>query len=462
MHAVIFVTDDEQAIRSSITKRLTRQGHHVVGYESGEALLEGLQHNLPDLVLLDVRMPGLSGLEALKHVRQLAPATIVIMLTAYGTVQDAVETMKLGAYDFMIKSVDMEGIDAVIARALDVLRLRQRLESERGLQDSQYHMKNLEAHSPAMKQLLEQVREVAESPKSSVMLLGETGTGKEFLAHVIHHNGPRAAGPFIGVNCTAIPKELFESELFGFERGAFTGANQRKLGLLEKAEGGTLFLDEIGDLDQSMQAKLLRVIQERSFRRLGATDDLGVDFRLITATNRQLKREVGRGTFREDLYFRLNVVAFEIPPLRKRIEDILPLCQRAIVRFAQEFGKPIPDIDPAARAMLERYQYPGNVRELQNILERAMIFCQGRTLTATCLPIELRENAQHVAVGSRIGADSIVRIDMKLGQQTLADIERAIIDEVLQLANYNKTVAAKQLGLTRFSLDRRLKKIVDG
>jgi len=462
MHAVIFVTDDEPAIRSAITKRLTRQGHHVVGYESGEALLDGIQHNLPDLVLLDVKMPGLSGIEALKHVRQLAPAAIIIVLTAFGTVQEAVETMKLGAYDFMIKTVDLEGIDAVIARALDVLRLRQRLESELGRRDSQYHMKNLEAHSPAMKQLLEQVREVAESPRSSVMLLGETGTGKEFLAHVIHHNGPRAAGPFIGVNCTAIPKELFESELFGFERGAFTGANQRKLGLLEKAEGGTLFLDEIGDLDQSMQAKLLRVIQERSFRRLGATDDLGVNFRLITATNRELKREVGRGAFREDLYFRLNVVAFEIPPLRKRVEDILPLCRRAIVRFAQEFSKPIPDIDPAARAMLERYQYPGNVRELQNILERAMIFCQGRLLTPTCLPVELRENAAHMAVASRSGTDSMVRIDMKLGQQTLADIERAIIDEVLQLADYNKTVAAKHLGITRFSLDRRLKKIADG
>jgi two-component system response regulator AtoC len=461
MRAVIFVTDDEQAIRGAIIKRLTRQGHHVVGYESGEALLEGLQHNLPDLVLLDLKMSDLSGLEALKHVRQLAPAAIVIMLTAYGTVQDAVETMKLGAYDFMIKSVDLEGIDAVIARALDVLRLRQRLESELSRQDSQYHMKNLEAHSPAMKQLLEQVREVAESPKSSVMLLGETGTGKEFLAHVIHHNGPRASGPFIGVNCTAIPKELFESELFGFERGAFTGANQRKLGLLEKAEGGTLFLDEIGDLDQSMQAKLLRVIQERSFRRLGATDDLGVNFRLITATNRELKKEVRRGAFREDLYFRLNVVSFEIPPLRKRVEDILPLCQRAIVRFAQEFSKPIPDIDPAARAMLERYQYPGNVRELQNILERALIFCQGRMLTPTCLPIELRENAPHMAVATGTGTDSMLRIDMKLGQQTLADIERTIIDEVLRLANYNKTLAAKHLGLTRFSLDRRLKKIAD-
>lgn len=458
MRAVVFVTDDEQAIRAAVVKRLTRQGHHAVGYESGEALLEALQHDFPDLVLLDVKMPGLSGLEILKRVRQLAPAAMVIMLTAYGTVQDAVEAMKLGAYDFLIKTVDLEGIDPVIGRALDLLTLRRRLESEQTHQDSQYHLSNLEAHSHAMKQLLEQVREVAENPKSSVMLLGETGTGKEFLARVIHHNGPRAAGPFVGVNCTAIPRDLFESELFGYERGAFTGASQRKFGLLEKAEGGTLFLDEIGDLDQSMQAKLLRVIQERSFRRLGGTDDLGVDFRLITATNRDLKKEVARGAFREDLYFRLNVVAFELPPLRKRVEDIVPLSRRAIVRFAQEFGKPVPDLDADTSAMLERYHYPGNIRELQNILERAMIFCQGRTLTPTCLPSELRERSTQVAVVTGTGPDRTVRIEMKLGQQTLADIERAVIDEVLRLADYNKTLAAKHLGLTRFALDRRLKK----
>ncbi len=458
MRAVVFVTDDEQAIRASIVKRLGRQGHRVVGYESGEALLEALQHDLPDLILLDVKMPGLGGIETLKQARQLAPAAMVIMLTAYGTVQEAVEAMKLGAYDFLIKSVDLEGIDPVIVRALDMLTLRRRLESEQDQRGSQYHLGNLEAHSHAMKQLLEQVREVAENPKSSVMLLGETGTGKEFFARVIHHNGPRAAGPFIGVNCTAIPKDLFESELFGFERGAFTGANQRKFGLLEKAEGGTLFLDEIGDLDQSMQGKLLRVIQERSFRRLGGTDDIGVDFRLITATNRDLKKEVARGAFREDLYFRLNVVAFELPPLRKRVEDIIPLCRRAIVRFAQEFGKEVPELDPAARAMLEQYHYPGNIRELQNILERAMIFCQGRTLTPTCLPSELRERAAQVAVVTGVGTEPMVRVEMKLGQQTLADIERAIIDEVLRLADYNKTLAAKHLGLTRFALDRRLKK----
>ncbi|HLZ35699.1 MAG TPA: sigma-54 dependent transcriptional regulator [Nitrospira sp.] len=461
MRAVVFVTDDEQAIRTAVVKRLTRQGHHAVGYESGEALIEALQHEFPDLVLLDVKMPGLGGLETLKRVRQLAPSAMVIMLTAYGTVQEAVEAMKLGAYDFLIKTVDLEGVDPVIARALDLLNLRRRLESEQTHQDSQYHLSSLEAHSHVMKQLLEQVREVAENPKSSVMLLGETGTGKEFLARIIHHNGPRAAGPFIGVNCTAIPKDLFESELFGFERGAFTGANQRKFGLLEKAEGGTLFLDEIGDLDQSMQGKLLRVIQERSFRRLGGTDDIGVDFRLITATNRDLKKEVARGAFREDLYFRLNVVAFELPPLRKRVEDIVPISQRAIVRFAQDFGKEVPDLDSETRAMLERYHYPGNIRELENILERAMIFCQGRTLTPTCLPSELRERSTQVAVVTGTGPDRTVRIEMKLGQQTLADIERAIIDEVVRLADYNKTLAAKYLGLTRFALDRRLKKEVE-
>lgn len=461
MRAVVFVTDDEPAIRGAVVKRLIKQGHRAVGYESGDALLEALRHDLPDLVLLDLKMPGLNGIDTLKRLRQLAPSAVVIMLTAYGTVQDAVEAMKLGAYDFMIKSVDMEGLDPAIARVLDVVRLRRRLDAESEHRDSQYQLGNLDSHSHVMKQLLEQVREVAENPKSSVMLLGETGTGKEFLARVIHHNGARAAEPFIGVNCTAIPKELFESELFGFERGAFTGANQRKLGLLEKAEGGTLFLDEIGDLDLSMQAKLLRVIQERSFRRLGGTDDIGVDFRLITATNRDLKKDVARGAFREDLYFRLNVVAFELPPLRHRVEDIFPLCQRVLVRFAQEFGKPVPELDPETRTLLERYHYPGNIRELQNILERAMIFCQGRTLAPSCLPAELRAPGRQAAATAVAGPEPVVRVEMKLGQQSLAEVERALIDEVLRLADYNKTLAAKHLGLTRFALDRRLKKVDD-
>lgn len=458
MRALVFVADDEQVIRAAIVKRLIRQGHFAVGYESGETLLKGFEEKLPELVLLDLKMPGISGLDALKRVRQLAPSAIVIMLTAYGSVQDAVEAMKLGAYDFLIKTVDLEAVDAVISRAIEMLKLRRRLESEVGDRASQFHLNNLEAHSPAMKYLLEQVRGVAENPKSSVMLLGETGTGKEFLARVIHHNGPRASGPFVGVNCTAIPKELFESELFGYERGAFTGANQRKIGLLEKAEGGTLFLDEIGDLDLSMQAKLLRVIQERSFRRLGSTDDHGVDFRLITATNRDIKKDVERGGFREDLYFRLNVVTFEIPPLRKRVEDILPLCQRTIVRFAREFGKQVPELEPQARSVLEQYQYPGNIRELENILERAMIFCSGQMLTVDFLPPELRDPVKQVATAVAVGDERLIRVEVHVGKQTLEQIEESIIEETLRLADYNKSLAAKQLGLTRFSLDRRLKK----
>jgi|CXWL01.1.fsa_nt_gi two-component system response regulator AtoC len=461
MRLTIFVTDDEPAIRSAIVKRLSRRLHRVVGYESGDALLSALEHELPDLILLDLKMPGLSGLDTLKKVRPVAPHALVIMLTAYGTVQDAVEAMKVGAYDFLIKTVELDGIEPVVDRAVDLLNLRRRLEVELGHHESRYVLANVEAHSPAMQQILAQVREVALNARSSVLLLGETGTGKEFFARVLHHNGVRASGPFVGVNCTAIPKDLFESELFGFERGAFTGATQRKIGLLEKSEGGTLFLDEIGDLDVAMQAKLLRVLQERSFRRLGGTADIGVDFRLIAATNRDLKKTVASGQFREDLYFRLNVVSFELPPLRKRTEDILSLCRQAVVRFGKEFGKEVVDIDPHACTLLERYAFPGNIRELENIIERAMIFCQGKTLTADSLPFELRNEATPMAVTVMHGEEPTLRLEVKLGKQSLADIEQAVIQEVLRLSDYNKTTAARHLGMTRFALDRRLKKFPD-
>lgn len=461
MQITIFVTDDEPAIRSAIVKRLSRKKHRVVGYESGDALLAAVEHEIPDLILLDLKMPGLSGLDTLKKVRPLVPQALIIMLTAYGTVQDAVEAMKLGAYDFLIKTVDLDGIEPVLARALDLLGLRLRLEEEGKHQDTQYALSNLEANSPLMQQILTQARDVASNARSTVLLLGETGTGKEFLARVLHHNGARARGPFIGVNCTAIPKDLFESELFGFERGAFTGASQRKIGLLEKSEGGTLFLDEIGDLDLAMQGKLLRVLQERSFRRLGGTDDIGVDFRLIAATNRDLKKAVASGHFREDLFFRLNVVTFELPPLRKRAEDILPLCRRALLRYGKEFGKDVMEIEPGAAAMLQRYAYPGNIRELENIIERAMIFCQGQMLTADHLPVELRSRTEPTAVTVVQGDEQLLRVETKLGKQSLADIEQAIIQEVLRLSDYNKTAAAKHLGLTRFALDRRLKKSED-
>lgn len=462
MRATIFVTDDESAIRAAIVKRLSRRQHRVMGFESGDELLKAVEQDIPDLIMLDLKMPGLGGLDALKQLRSLAPHALVIMLTAYGTVQDAVEAMKRGAYDFLIKTVELDGIDPVIDRALDFLTLRRRIEFEQEHVSSQYALSDIDARSPVMKHLLSQVRDVADNAKSTVLLQGETGTGKEFLARVLHHNGPRASGPFVGVNCTAIPKELFESELFGYERGAFTGAHQRKVGLLEKAEGGTLFLDEIGDLDSSMQAKLLRVLQERSFRRLGGTDDISVDFRLMAATNRDLKKELTRGSFREDLYFRLNVVSFELPPLRTRTEDIVPLSMRAIVRFGKEFGKEVLGIEPEAKTLLERYAYPGNIRELQNIIERAMILCHDKTLTANYLPRELREASSQIAVTVNQGDQPVVRVEIQLGKHSLAEMESAIIEEVVRLSDHNKSLAAKYLGLTRFALDRRLKKITLG
>ncbi|MGQ0810739.1 MAG: sigma-54-dependent transcriptional regulator [Nitrospiraceae bacterium] len=461
MRLTIFVTDDESAIRSAIVKRLARRNHRVEGFESGEDVIKAIGQDTPDLILLDLKMPGMSGLDVLKHVRPIAPHALVVMLTAYGTVQDAVEAMKLGAYDFLIKTVEMDAVDPVVDRALEFLTLRRRVEFELEHEHNAFALANLEAQSPAMQQLLTQVRDVADNPKSTVLLQGETGTGKEFLARVLHYNGPRAAAPFVGVNCTAIPKDLFESEIFGYERGAFTGATQRKFGLLEKAERGTMFLDEIGDLDLVVQAKLLRVLQERTFRRLGGTDDLSVDFRLMTATNKDLKQEVSRGAFREDIYFRLNVVTFELPPLRRRVEDIYPLCMRALVRFGQEFGKEVRGIEDDAKIMLEQYAYPGNIRELQNIIERAMILCHGQTLTVGCLPKELRETTPQIAVTVPQGDQQIVRVEMSLGKQDLAAVETAIIEQVMQVSDYNKSLAAKHLGLTRFALDRRLKKVAE-
>ncbi|MBX3345168.1 MAG: sigma-54-dependent Fis family transcriptional regulator [Nitrospira sp.] len=458
MQATIYVTDDEPAIRSAIVKRLSRRNHTVTGLDSGEELVRAVTQHPPDLILLDLKMPGMGGIETLRQIRPLAPHTLVIMLTAYGTVENAVEAMRLGAYDFLIKSVDLSGVDPVVDRALEFLALRHRVEFALEDQNSAYTLSNIDARSPTMQRLLGQVRDVAQNAKATVLLQGETGTGKEFLARVIHCNGPRATGPFVAVNCTAIPKELFESELFGYERGAFTGAHQRKRGLLEKAEGGTLFLDEIGDLDPAMQAKLLRVLQERTFRRLGGTEDLSVDFRLMTATNRDLKKDTARGTFREDLFFRLNVVTFELPPLRTRAEDILPLCMQAMLRFGKEFGKDVLDIESEAQELLQRYSYPGNIRELQNIIERAMILCHEKTLTAGCLPRELRDQASQITVAMAQGEHPTLRIEMVLGQQTLADIETALIEEVVRLSDHNKTLAAKHLGLTRFALDRRLKK----
>lgn len=461
MRANIFVTDDDHVVRQAITRRLARRQHHIRDFDSGEALLTALEHEVPDIILLDLKMSGLSGLETLKHIRTKTQQALVILLTAYGTVEDAVEAIKLGAYDFLIKSVDLSGVEPVIDRALEFLVLRRRIDFEAQGHSGRFGFDNLIANSPRMKELVGQIQEMAQNFKTTVLLFGETGTGKEFVARVLHHNGPRATGPFVGVNCTAIPQELFESELFGYERGAFTGANQRKPGLCEQAEGGTLFLDEIGDLNPSMQAKLLRVLQERSFKRLGGRDDIEVDFRLIAATNRDLRKDVSQGRFREDLFFRLNVVSLDLPPLRQRREDIIPLCLQTLVRQSKDLGKDVRDVEPEAQQILERYPYPGNIRELQNIIERAVIFCRGKSITVGDLPREVQEDTQSPVSAVTQGNCQVIQVEMVLGEKTLPDLEADIIEEVMRVSDYNKSLAAKFLGMTRFALDRRLKKISD-
>ncbi len=461
MRATIFVTDDDEVVRQAISRRLAKRHHDIRSFDSGEALLEALDHDMPDIIFLDLKMTGLSGLETLKQIRSKTQQALVILLTAYGTVENAVEAMRLGAYDFLIKSVDLSGVDPVVDRALDYLTLRRRVDFETQDRPGRYALQNVVSHSPSMKALVGQVQEMAHNLKTTVLLFGETGTGKEFVARVLHHNGPRAQGPFVGVNCTAIPQELFESELFGYERGAFTGAHQRKPGLCEQAEGGTLFLDEIGDLDPAMQAKLLRVLQERSFKRLGGRQDIDVDFRLVAATNRDLRKEVAQGNFREDLFFRLNVVSLDLPPLRQRVEDIIPLGLQTLIQHSKELGKDVTAIDPEAQQALERYQYPGNIRELQNIIERAVIFCRGQSLTSGDLPREVHETAQSAVNVVTQGDHPVVRIEMKLGEQSLGDIEHSLIEEVMRVSDFNKSLAAKHLGITRFALDRRLKKQTD-
>lgn len=461
MRATIFVTDDDDVVRASITRRLARSSHKIRGFDSGETLLEALEHDVPDIILLDLKMTGMSGLDTLKHIHPKAPEALVILLTAFGTVEDAVEAIKLGAYDFLIKSVDLSGVMPVIQRAVEYLTLRRRVSFESQDIASRFALDNLIAHSTSMRGLVAQIQELTTNSKTTVLLQGETGAGKEYIARILHHNGPRKDHPFVGVNCTAIPHELFESELFGYERGAFTGAAQRKPGLCEQAEGGTLFLDEIGDLNPSMQGKLLRVLQERSFKRLGGQEDIEVDFRLIAATNRDLRKEVKRGNFREDLFFRLHVVSLELPSLRNRVEDISPLSLHFLCHHNTEIGKGITDIDQDARNRLEHYHYPGNIRELSNIIERAVIFCHGTTLTIGDLPRELHEETKKIISTTTKTDESILRLEIVMGQQSLADIETAIIEEVMQLCGHNKSLAAQKLGITRFALDRRLKKISD-
>lgn len=455
----ILAVDDEETILRSISRKLNKEGYQVELALSGQEALKKLRASIPDLVLLDLKMPGLDGLETLKEIKKIAPETIVIMMTSYGTIESAVEAMKQGAYDFITKSVTLDDLKIVVRRAFEVSELRNRIDTFQRRAEKRYFLDSLIRESPAMKEIYRALQTIILNDKATVLIQGETGTGKEHIAKIIHYNSSRATRPLVEVNCSAIPQELFESELFGHEKGAFTGADRLKKGQFELANGGTLFLDEIGDLDNRMQIKLLRALQDKRFKRVGGTGDIQIDVRIIAASNRDLKRAIQEGTFREDLYFRLKVIPMELVPLRMRREDIIPLAVNFIAEFNREFKKNIRGMDQETKEVLMNYSFPGNIRELENIIERAMIFCFMDKITSEHLPKELLEGREKVsAISPGSDGDNAINLRIEFGQDTLGQIEKSIIHNALEKAKGNKTLAAKYLGITRFALNRRLQK----
>ena len=461
----LLLVEDEPSVREAFALRLSDQGYVVQTAGSGEEAFALLRSFEPDILILDLVMPNLSGLDVLARVKQMSPHLLVILLTARGTVKDAVEATKLGAFDFVAKSIDMEDLQHALRRATELLTLQRQVRLQSGQDAERYALDRLIGKSPATQAFLSQLRELAKTDRVTVLLQGETGTGKQYMSRVIHYNSARGQKPCIEVDCPSIPRDLFESELFGHEKGSFTGAMGRKAGLIEMAEGGTVLFDEIGDLPLPLQAKLLRVIEERTLRRVGGSATIPVDVRFMAATNRDLKEAVATGEFREDLYFRLNVVTLTVPPLRERAEDIIPLAEQFMARSAVALKKPVRMIGESGKAVLRRYAFPGNVRELSNLIERAVLFCPGDSLEAEHFPADVQ--ADH-SMSPRtkplltpevpaLDDPNSVHLTFQLGEQSLADLEDRIIAEVLQRSGGNKTLAAKHLGITRWMLDRRRK-----
>lgn len=461
----LLLLEDEASVREAFALRLRDQGYMVQTAGSGEEALGLLRSFEPDVLVVDLVMPNLSGLDVLARVKQQLPALPVIVLTARGTVKDAVEAMRLGAFDFVAKSIDMDDLLHTLRRATEFLTLQRQVQLHSGQDVARYALDRVVAKSPVTRKFLAQVHELVKNDRVTVLLQGETGTGKQYMGRVIHYNSARAGKPCVEVDCPSIPRELFESELFGHEKGAFTGATGRKCGLLEMAEGGTIFFDEIGDLPLALQAKLLRVLEERTIRRVGGAMNIPIDVRVMAATNRNLKEAVAKGDFREDLYFRLNVVTLIVPPLRERQEDIIPLAEQFLTRSALALKKPVRTLGTSAQSLLRGYHLPGNVRELSNLIERAVLFCSGTTLEASHFSIDVQAARPMPAAASldassaeADGSDSgYVHISFRVGDQSLADLEDRIIEAVLARSGGNKTLAAKQLGVTRWMLDRRRK-----
>jgi two-component system response regulator AtoC len=450
----ILVVDDEALTLRTIGRALQAEGYEVFVAMSGEEALEINNNERPDLALVDVVLPGIDGIEVLRNIRRQNPSQIVLMMSAYHMVDRAVEAMKLGAYDYLVKPFHIQDMLNTMHRAAEMLALRVRVRESVQTEKGRYDFGRVVTENPAMRDMLETARKASESDRTTILIQGESGTGKEVLAKAIHYHSPRAAMPLLGLDCAALPETLLESEMFGYEQGAFTDARRRKEGLLEKANGGTLFLDEIGNMSHNVQAKLLRVLEESSFMRLGGTRPVQVDVRIVAATNKLLREAVAKNEFREDLFYRLNVVPLFIPPLRERREDVVGLAITLVQQFNRELKKNFTGFTPDAADALRVYPWPGNIRELKNVIERTMILAPEGEIDLLHLPEEVRD--YEAEISEPIPIAEVPPVARNLPQ--LKDVELRYIRQVLTATGNNKAQAARILGIHVTSLLRRLKK----
>jgi two-component system, NtrC family, response regulator AtoC len=444
-NATVLVVDDEQLIRWSLAERLRADGYQVIEAATGQEALDRVADGV-DLVLLDYKLPDIDGVTVLRQIKEQDRDILVILLTAFATIDTAVEAMKIGAYHFANKPFNLDDISLTVAKALETTQLRREVRMLRASQAQPYAFDRIVGESAVMVGLREMLGKVAASPASTVLLTGESGTGKDLAAKVLHYNSGRANRPFVNVTCSAIPETLLESELFGHERGAFTDARQQKRGLFEQADGGTVFLDEIGEMVPALQAKLLRFLEEKAFKRVGGSHDITVDVRVIAATNRDLEGQVRSGAFREDLFYRLNVLPIVLPSLRNHLDDVPALVAFYIDLFNREFRKNVRGVSPEAARELRAYGWPGNIREVRNAVERAMLLAEGPWLEPRDFPAVAARS--HGTQGIPLPADGV----------DLEQLEKSLVIQALERTGYNQTRAATLLGLNRDQIRYRIEK----
>ena len=453
--ANILIVDDEKLIRWSMKQKLESWNYDVSEAEDLRHARSLLQQENPDLVTLDIKLPDGNGIEFLKEIRELHPGTPVIMITAFGVVDVAVQALKLGAYDFIEKPINFEKLDNVVRNALETYRLKTQVAQTSRNNKSRFSLESIIGKSKEIRGVLELIRRLAQAGASTLLVQGESGTGKDLVSRALHYESARRDNPFFALNCAAIPETLIETELFGYEKGAFTDAKTMKKGVFEMADRGTVFLDEISEMHLNMQSKFLRVLEDQTFRRVGGVRDISVDVQVVASTNRDLEQAVREGKFREDLFYRLSVIPVQIPPLRERKEDIPLLVDHFIQRYNTQFRKNVKGVTPEGLKLLTNYSWPGNIRELKNAIERAMILLDRDSIDVDQLPIRISE-----PVGGGLGGRPSKNHPVSLPPEGagLDDIEKEVIQQALQHANGNKTMASKLLKISRDTLRYKVKK----